>query len=503
MSDLKKRGRDQPAAGPSATTQSIATTSSNAAAATRKEDAKDLARRRAAHFAHFAPDDAPNESNIHVGGNNARSLGMWSSARELANNREKAQAEREERIRGSMDEDQEGKVTIDWQPRDTSRGPIPRPTSIPSLFSLTLSCLVDFVDCIDSLEGLPDSIKAKLAVQVCKQRKLSSEIADLFVAGAPSEVSLPDCSQIDAAAMTLALGECLTPRLSSLSLGNCGRGFGDPQADLFSRVSFERLTSLDLSGAYRLTDQGLVKVLASCPNIEALSLAQSSRITGEEFLTRLPTLVPKLKSLNLTDCRGLNLDELIKALPQMKHIESLCLDGIHLVDDQVMEAAGKMHALARLCISYSQVSDEGIKTLASSCSGITSLKIDECLNITDEGLHSAALHWKGLRDLSIRRCIKLSDESISMVCSNGGLVSLNTSGVVNVGDKTMLALANRCIESLALLDVSFCRLISEEALGLVADSCHKLKRMQVFGCSQVEKKLLNGHSNEGLAIIGA
>lgn len=45
------------------------------------------------------------------------------------------------------------------------------------------------------------------------------------------------------------------------------------------------------------------------------------------------------------------------------------------------------------------------------------------------------------------------------------------------------------------LDVSFCRGISEAALGLVADACVNLTSLTVFGCSHVGRKFLYGHSN--------
>lgn len=49
----------------------------------------------------------------------------------------------------------------------------------------------------------------------------------------------------------------------------------------------------------------------------------------------------------------------------------------------------------------------------------------------------------------------------------------------------MVALASHSKGSLEVLDVSFCRNIGDEALGLVADSCHGLKKIIMFGCSQV------------------
>ena len=79
--------------------------------------------RRAAHFAHFNDEgqDAPSggrntSSSVHVGSNEARNLGPWSSAVELVNARQQAQAEREDRIKAggsaaAQDEEEGESVT--------------------------------------------------------------------------------------------------------------------------------------------------------------------------------------------------------------------------------------------------------------------------------------------------------------------------------------------------------------------------------------------------------
>ncbi len=47
---------------------------------------------------------------------------------------------------------------------------------------------------------------------MCAKRKMNAEVAHLFAAAAPAEVALPDCHQLDAAAMTELIKECITPR---------------------------------------------------------------------------------------------------------------------------------------------------------------------------------------------------------------------------------------------------------------------------------------------------
>lgn len=47
-----------------------------------------------------------------------------------------------------------------------------------------------------------------------------------------------------------------------------------------------------------------------------------------------------------------------------------------------------------------------------------------------------------------------------------------------------MSVAKRC-KNLVSLDVSWCRNLTDEALGLIADSCLSLEVLKVFGCTQV------------------
>lgn len=51
-------------------------------------------------------------------------------------------------------------------------------------------------------------------------------------------------------------------------------------------------------------------------------------------------------------------------------------------------------------------------------------------------------------------------------------------------DATIEALREHCI-GLETLDISFCRQISEDALGVYVDSAKNLKTLVLWGCTQV------------------
>jgi len=214
---------------------------------------------------------------------------------------------------------------IPWEPaRDPSLGPRPV-AAVPSLFSLSVQLLVKHITAVSSLWGVPDSIRSQLAAAVCAQRKLSPDVALLFGQDTPTELVIPDCSQLDAKAMPGLLkllllgsaedadadasagagtaaataagesGQALAAaaaaagsaapgaaRLERLELGACGRGFDDKAAAVVATAGpLSGLRVLRLGGAYRLTDTGLLQLLEATSGLKELAVPSAPRLTGE------------------------------------------------------------------------------------------------------------------------------------------------------------------------------------------------------------------------------
>jgi DNA repair protein RAD7 len=211
---------------------------------------------------------------------------------------------------------------VPWEPsRDPSLGPRPC-APVPSLFSLSVKLLVNHINAVTSLWGVPDPIRSQLAAAVCAQRKLSPEVALLFGQDTTTELVIPDCSQLDAKAMAgllqmLLLGGKPGPedgsngngeppsssspaaaeagaspepaaaaaataaRLERLELGSCGRGFDDKAAVLVACAGpLSGLRVCRLTGAYRLGDSGLLQLLGAAPDLLELAVPSAPRLTG-------------------------------------------------------------------------------------------------------------------------------------------------------------------------------------------------------------------------------
>ncbi|KAL5230432.1 hypothetical protein ABZP36_029208 [Zizania latifolia] len=59
---------------------------------------------------------------------------------------------------------------------------------------------------------------------------------------------------------------------------------------------------------------------------------------------------------------------------------------------------------------------------------------------------------------------------------------------------TAYAIAHNCSVHLEILDLSFCHELTNEALGLIVDSCPSLRILKLFGCTQIMDVCLQGYS---------
>jgi len=466
----------------------------------------EAARRRAAHHAHFQAEDDSDKGgdNIHVGGNEARHLGPWSSAYELARKRGDALEARKARLMAKL-HGESLNTDVDWTPvpnaSEVNTACPAKRRHVPSLSSFCIDLLVTYIDCIVSLDGVPDSIKVSLADAAAARRRLPAEAVALFVAGAPREVVLKNLTDCDEKALTELLHEASTPRLVRMELGLCGRGFGDKVAAKLAKVQLSSLESLVLGGAYRLSDKGIKTLLEATPNLHRLGLRDACLL--QSSIDVLPTLCVSLKHVDLSGCRGLSPEALQGGLLKLKHLSDLSLDYVGDVNDELLKELGEQTPIQRLSINLCcNVTDKGICGLAGARkSALLELSCNDIIKLTDSSLLSLAESCVALERLSLRRCHRMTDAGLAAVAANGWLQSVAVSGVPSVGPLLVKALASFCKDSLEELDISWCRSVTDNMLGFLADSCLRLATITAWGCPAITRKFLDGHSSAALTAI--
>jgi hypothetical protein len=396
--------------------------------------------------------------------------------------------------------------------------------NVPLLSQITTRLVVDLIEDVDTLLGLPDLVKICLATEVSKRRALNPTTLRLFVENNPSEICLPNCSNLDPDVILPGILEACTPKLEKLELRLVGRGMTDAVAtSLSSQGVLSSLKHLCLTGAYRLNDQGLMSLLAATnKGLLSLGLPLCSRITGLT-IESLPELTPNLKQLNLSECRGLSSDTIKTAILGLPQLESLILDGISSeIDDSLLGVIGggangggangggangtaALPLLTSLSLAACpRVTSAGLTNLVTALPKMRKLGLSECLHVDAATVIKIASTCKYLEEISLERCIAVDDEAVSALSHLDRLQMIDLSGVIGLTEVSVIALAqNGAAASLQHVDLSWCRGVSPESLGLLADSCRNLKTLVLWGCSQVDDSdFILGHSNDNLLLIG-
>ncbi|CAF1958412.1 uncharacterized protein LOC106432265 [Brassica napus] len=396
---------------------------------------------------------------------------------------------------------------IVWPPRrsDSFTSPPPR---APSLQELSMRVLVKNADAITSLDYVPDSLRVKLCQLLCDSRRMDVHFLDLLVRGSPTGICVPDCSWLTEEQFTECFKNCDTSNLMVLQLDQCGRCMPDyvlPSTLARSPKSLPMLSSLSLSGACRLSDVGLRALVSVAPAITSINLSQCSLLTSSTIDMLSDSLGLVLRELYLNECQSIDLKLILTALKKFEKLEVLSLVDLPSVRGRLLREfiTARGQALKQLTLSNSvKLTDSSIKDISENCPNLRVLDLANVCKLTDCALGYLANGCQFLEKLIFCRN-SFSDEAVAafVETSGGSLVELSLNNVKKVGHNTALALA-KFSEKLQILDVSWCRDMSDNALGYIVDSCSSLKVLKVFGCTQITDAFVLGHSNPNVEILG-
>lgn len=380
-----------------------------------------IARRRAAHFAHFADDEAGEgraemrEGEAEAGASVAPPAEAWpgpfSTAIKLVQDRAAAAAARADALANDGKKATAAPI-VDWKP-SRSLGEMLSgrlcPLRIPTLFAMCTRLVTDHVEYVESMDGVPDVVRRNLSALICQRRKMDAPTLKLLIAGASTEISVKDCSLVTEAEMLEALATCELGRLEALELGMCGRCVSDTVISASLAVgpaSLPALQTLTLQGAYRLSNNGLSSLAAAAPGLKSIDLQSCCLVTEEGVRALADATGSNLLSLSLHGCTQLDGSRLIPALTPLKTLQTLSLAHVGGITAPVLSnlllALGS--SLLDLDLSdCSVLTDEGIAAVGVFCLGLQSLCLDHLTLLTDVSLGRLAESCPGLRSLSLKR----------------------------------------------------------------------------------------------------
>ncbi|KAL1552301.1 hypothetical protein AAHA92_13114 [Salvia divinorum] len=398
---------------------------------------------------------------------------------------------------------------IEWSPSVKNQERSVAAAFTPSLLNLSLKALAEFAEGMVSLKQVPDNLRVRLTNRLCDKGLMNVGFLNFLVEGSPTEIRIKNCSWLTEEQFQQTIGKCETDKLQVLQLDLCGQCMLDIAfKDILNKnhKSFSRLTIMSVRGACRLSDDGLRNLVKSAPLLRSINLGQCTLLTSDSVNCIADLLGSDLRELYIDECNKIDAMKILPAFKKFRYLEVLSVAEIHTINDQFVDGLVTACGRSLKDLDFAnclELTDCSLQTIGQSCADLCSLNISNLNNLTDLGLEHLANGCRSIQKLKLRRN-EFSDEAVAAFLESSGeaLLELLLNNMAKVGPLTALSVAKRS-RKLLTLDVSWCRKISNEALGLIVDSCSSLKLLKIFGCRQITTGFLEGHSNPLVKIIGS
>lgn len=215
-------------------------------------------------------------------------------------------------------------------------------------------------------------------------------------------------------------------------------------------VSFKNLEELDLSDSDEMSDNDVVKILESCPNLTKIKLHKA--------YSTIPIM-----------------DKLIE---NCKKITSVSLDLSFSIDNQNIISNEEItsfinnynNLITAINLSYTGVTNTEIIALATHCKNITSIDLSYCEGISDADIMFLASNCKKITAISLPSTI--SDNGIiafSNGCDNLTEINLSSGRITN---QTIIALVQKH-KNLSSIKLN-CDNFTDAAVIALADNCKEI-----------------------------
>ncbi|KAJ1704705.1 hypothetical protein LUZ63_004484 [Rhynchospora breviuscula] len=398
-------------------------------------------------------------------------------------------------------------IRISWKPSNNGKELFG--TKQPHLKYLSVKSLAENAEAIETLIGIPCAMRSKLSFMLCQTKKMNMHHLSKLMEGSPTELRLSNCTWATDKDFEDAFGKCDKSNLEVLQLDLCGRCM--PDYVLYATLacgsnSLPSLRKLSLKGAYSLSDRGLAAVVSSAPLLNSLNLCECSLLTSDGIMNVIDKQALLVRELYIDECQNIDAMSILPSLKKVKSLEVLSMAGITSVSNQFVQELIPVCGSTLKELNFAgcdKLTSSSFKIIGENCPSLSALDIRNLTLVKDSAIAHLANGCRVIQRLQLRKN-SFSDEVIAAFVEASGtkLVELSLNNVAKVGHQTAIAISQQCRFRLQSLDLSFCRKMSDQALGLIVDSCSSLKSLKLFGCSQVTNFFLNGHSNASVNIVG-
>ncbi|GFG28019.1 F-box/LRR-repeat protein 7 [Aspergillus udagawae] len=259
----------------------------------------------------------------------------------------------------------------------------------------------------------------------------------------------------------------------------------------------ERPRHVDISNCFHITDEGFLKLAATCgANVVTWKMKSVWDVTASAIL-EMTGKATGLQEVDLSNCRKVG-DTLLARIigwvapGQQKPNGETGKVGKAALKPTMQTEAGTVYGcpqLKKLTLSYCKhVTDRSMHHIAShAASRIEQMDLTRCTTITDQGFqYWGNAQFTSLRKLTLADCTYLTDNAIVYLTNAAKqLQELDLSFCCALSDTATEVLALQCSQ-LTYLNMSFCgSAISDPSLRSIGLHLLNLKRLSVRGCVRV------------------
>ncbi|KAL3839820.1 hypothetical protein ACJIZ3_024411 [Penstemon smallii] len=281
--------------------------------------------------------------------------------------------------------------------------------------------------------------------------------------------------------------------LSSLTITSC-RGITDLSLQAIGK-GCPSLKHLSLRKCCFVSDNGFVAFAKATSSLESLQLEECNRITQIGILNALSSSNSKLKSVSLVKCMGIkDLSAEFPILSPCESLRSLSIRSCPGFGTTSLAMVGKLcpnlhHLdLSGLC----GITDAGLLPLLECCEkGLAKVNLSECSNLTDEVVFALArLHGETLEMLNLDGCWMITDASLAVLAGSCPLLNDLDVSKSSITDLGVLALSSGVQHNLQILSLSGCTMISNKSISALEKLGRTLVGLNLQHCNALSSKTI-------------
>ncbi|KAI5781648.1 SCF E3 ubiquitin ligase complex F-box protein grrA [Peziza echinospora] len=199
------------------------------------------------------------------------------------------------------------------------------------------------------------------------------------------------------------------------------------------------------------------------------------------------SMCKRLERITLTSCRDITDNGLHNLIPNNTGLLALDLSGLSQLSDRTISLiADNCHRLQGLNIAgCRKITNASLIELSRNCRQLKRLKLNECELITDEAVIEMAKNCPHLVEVDLHKCYEITDASVAHLFTLRHLRDLHLAFCAQITDEAFAAIPNRPIDSLRIIDLTNCELITDEAVIKITSIAPRLRNLVLAKCKNI------------------